>query len=145
MKRSSTFTLTIVIATIMLFSFGLQAQETQTDWKAFSVNLVKALKSGHPGLQNSAMQRVIQHADRLDVSEAVYNIGRIYGFDRNPKVRRLAMVALHKISTDKSMYYLQQYLPLETNPAMRSQCSCILNIYCAAKNITIDDLKLAVK
>lgn len=145
MKRSSTFKQAAIILIIAAMTFGLQAQENRTDWKAFSVNLVKAIKSGHPGLQNSAMQRIIQYADKLDVSEAVYHIGRIYGFDINPKVRRLAMITLHKISSDKSMYYLQKYLPLETNPNMRSQCCCILNEYCMAKNITPKDLKLAVK
>lgn len=143
MKRLNFLKPAAVIFILAVTAFSLQAQEMQTDWHAFSINLVKAIKSGHLGLQNSAMQRIIQYSEKLDVEEAVYYIGRIYGFDTNPNVRRLAMITLHKISTDKSMYYLQKYLPLETDRNMRSQCCCILNEYCMAKHITLDDLKLA--
>ena len=128
---------------VFCLSFNLQAEDVKTNWQAYSANLVKAVKKGSPGLKQSAMQRIIQYGDNLDVSEAAYEIGRTFGYNQNPTVRRLAMIALHKINTDKSMFYLQQYLPLETNESVKKQANSILYDYLAANDMTLDDLKLA--
>ena len=134
---------TFVIMLVLSLSFSLYADGSKTDWQAYSANLVKAVKKGSPGLKQSAMQRVIQYGDKLDVSEASYEIGRIFGYNDEAAVRRLAMITLHKINTDKSMYYLQKYLPLETNESVKKQANSILYDYLAANNMTSDDLKLA--
>lgn len=143
MNYSSITRKTVMVLTVFFLSLSLQAGEIQTNWQAYSTNLVKAIKKGNPGLQQSAMQRVIQYGGNLDVSDAAYEIGRIFGYNQSPVVRRLAMIALHKINTDKSMYYLQKYLPLETNESVKKQANSILYDYVAANDMTLDDLKLA--
>ncbi len=143
MKHLSTLRKTAALMAVFFLSLSLQAGEIQTDWQAYSTNLVKAIKKGNPGLQQSAMQRAIQYGDNLDVSEASYEIGRIFGFNQNPTVRRLAMIALHKINTEKSMYYLQKYLPKETNESVKKQANSILQDYVVANDMKLEDLKTA--
>lgn len=122
----------IVILTLLLIcnTFG---NERKVNWEAFGANLVVALKSNHPGLQESAMQRIIQYSENLDVTEAVYDIALIFRFDGNSQMRRLAMVTLSKINTDHSLSYLCQYLKYEENSSIRKQCCCIIKDYYVAK------------
>ncbi len=133
MKYSKLFA-AVILSALFAFSSIAQAQTAKTDWHAFSVNLVKAVKSGNPGLQQSAMQRIIQYADKLDVDNAVYTIARIYGFHPDPRFRRLAMVTLYKINTDKSLAYLQKYLAYEDNESFKRQaCRMIQDFKIARK------------
>jgi hypothetical protein len=122
----------IVILTLLLIcnTFG---NERKVNWEAFGANLVVALKSNHPGLQESAMQRIIQYSENLDVTDAVYDIALIFRFDDNSQMRRLAMVTLSKINTDHSLSYLCQYLKYEENSSIRKQCCCIIKDYYVAK------------
>lgn len=132
MKYSKLFT-AVLLSVLFTFSALVHAQTAKTDWHAFSVNLVKAIKSGNPGLQESAMQRIIQYADKLDVDDAVYTIARIYAFHPDEQFRRLAMVTLYKINTDKSMAYLQKYLALERNDSFKRQACCMIQDFNVAK------------
>jgi len=134
--------------TLIIFTFTLQAvaQEQITDWEAFSVNLEKALKSGHPGLQQSAMQRVVQYGDKLTLDDGIYHMGRIFCFGTDDQERRLALVALAKVNTMRSMGYIYKGMATEDNDAVKKQCCCILNDYCMANaGITEEDFKLALE
>ena len=132
MRVCKLFTATLVVLLAASLSFA-QDQPREVNWDAFSENLVVALKSGHPGLRQSAMQHIIRYGDKLDVSEGVYYIGLIFRFNDDPQVRRLAMVALHTINTDKAISYLCQNMKYEDNPAIKKQCCCIVNNYVAQK------------
>lgn len=135
------FILTLILAFTLGQVSWAQAPETTkskaesertVDWEAFSLNLVKAIKSGHPGLQNSAMQQIIRYGDKLNVEDAAWNISRIFRYDDNPQVRRLAMLALHAINTDKCVGYLCQNAKYEDNPQIKKQCRFIIYEYYAA-------------
>jgi len=134
MKINKLFSLMLVISLVMAFSTELQSQTRQVNWTAFSINLVKAIKSNHPGLQQSAMKHIIQYSDQLNVKSAVYEIGQIFRFDENPQMRRLAMVALSEINTDESLAILCKYSKFEENSRIRNQCCKIVNEYYVAKN-----------
>ena len=64
-------TLKAILSTLLVVAVmgqtSLMAQEHKVNWKAFSINLVEALRTGNPGIQQSAMQRIIRYADKLDV------------------------------------------------------------------------------
>ena len=123
----------LIVILILLLSSDIFAGNGKVNWDAFSTNLVVALKSNHPGLQESAMQRIIQYSDSLEITKSVYNIGLIFRFDDNPQMRRLAMVTLSKINTDYSLSYLCQYLKYEDNQSIRKQCCCIIRDYYVSK------------
>lgn len=144
MNHSTLLVSALVLLILSSFLFG-QTPKWETDWDAFSKNLVIAVKSGHPGLQQSAMQRIIQHKDKLDVSEAVYDIGQIFRFDDNPQMRRLAMVTLHAINTDKALAIVSNYLKFEDEPCIQKQGCCALNSYALVKSSEETDGLTAMK
>ena len=117
----------------------LMAQEREVNWKAFSVNLTKAIKSDNPGLQQSAMQRIIRYADKLEVDAAVYDITNIFRFDKNPRVRRLAMVTLSSINSDKSIEYLSKYIKFEEDKTIQKQACCIMALHDSLKTLKKDE------
>jgi hypothetical protein len=54
-----------------------QATERNVNWERVSENLVEALQSDNPGLQQSAMRLVIQFSDKVDVSNAINDLAAI--------------------------------------------------------------------
>ena len=143
MKRTKVFFSTLLLIAVMSQTSLLMAQEREVNWKAFSVNLVKALKSDNPGLQQSAMQRIIRYADKLDVDAAVYDIANIFRFDKNSRVRRLAMVTLSSINSDKSMEYLSKYLKYEEEKSIKKQACCIIALHDSLKTMKKGDYIVA--
>lgn len=123
----------LIIMIIAFLVSSLFAGDRKVNWDAFSTNLVVAIKSNHQGLQESAMQRIIQYSDSLIVTDAVYDIALVFRFDKNSQMRRLAMVTLSKINTDQSLSYLCQYLKYEENPSVRQQCCGIIREYYVSK------------
>ncbi|MEJ2542986.1 MAG: hypothetical protein P8Y99_02870 [Calditrichaceae bacterium] len=119
----------LIVIFIMLLASNIFAGNGKVNWDAFGTNLVVALKSNHPGLQESAMQRIIRYSDSLEVTNGIYDIALIFRFDDNPQMRRLAMVTLSKINTDYSLSYLCKYLKYEDNQSIRKQCCCIIRDY----------------
>jgi len=118
---------------ILMLAGNIFAGNRNVNWDAFSTNLVVALKSDHPGLQESAMQRIIRYSDSLNITDAVYDIALIFRFDSNAQMRRLAMVTLSKINTDHSLNYLCQFLKYENDESIRNQCCLIIRDYYVAK------------
>lgn len=135
MKRSKVFLSALLVMAVMSQASLLMAQEREVNWKAFSVNLTKAIKSDNPGLQQSAMQRIIRYADKLEVDAAVYDIANIFRFDKNPRVRRLAMVTLSSINSDKSIEYLAKYIKFEEDKSIQKQACCVMALHDSLKTM----------
>ncbi|OGB60352.1 MAG: hypothetical protein A2Y94_01160 [Caldithrix sp. RBG_13_44_9] len=110
------------------------AQERQVNWEAFSKNLVMALGTTNTGLQLSAMGMIIRYSDKLQVDDAVFDIMRIYRLNKDPQVRILALVALHKIQNEWSMYCLKSNMKFETDERVKQMCSFVLNDYYTQKD-----------
>lgn len=136
----------VTLMVLVFISSRAFAQERQVDWDAYSENLTIALKSGHPGLQQSAMQRVIQYSNNLNMKSGVYYIGRIFCYSTNVQERKLALVALAKINSLKSMSYIYQGVVLEDDEALKKQGCCALNnFYTVHQDITEKDFLLALQ
>ena len=133
MKRSKYFLGVCVFSAFLFLTTNMYAQDHKKKWDVFSANLVKTVKSNHPGLRNSAMQLIIQYSDSLDVSDAVYDIMQIFRFNDDQRVRRLAMITLSKINTDKATAYLSKYLKFEENESIKNQGYYIISEYIASK------------
>jgi hypothetical protein len=136
--------LCFIISVLLFCSFAVASDDSpafspNVNWDQFSVNLVKAIKSGHPGLQQSAMQRIIQYSDKLDVKDAVYDIALIFRYDDNPAMRRMALVTLYKIGTDHSVSYLCQNMKFEENDSVKRQCCQAIQRYIADRNVETSD------
>jgi hypothetical protein len=125
----------IVVGLLISFTNGM-AQESQVKWEAFSKNLVMALGTTNTGLQLSAMGMIIRYSDKLQVNDAVFDIMRIYRLNKDPQVRILALVTLHKIKNDWSMYCLKSNMKFETDERVKQMCGFVLNDYYTQKERT---------
>ena len=140
--RSRTFYQKLLLIVLVLaFAAPLWA-ETDVDWKAFSANLTKALKSDNPGLQQSAMCMMVQYGNNLDISrDTVFDIVRIFRTDKDENVRLLAMMALYKIEDPWAMDYLKRHRRFEKKDRVKRLCCCAVQSYYAkmksSKNETI--------
>jgi hypothetical protein len=102
------------------------AQEELVDWESYSDNLVKFLRSDEDSLKILAMQRIIFHADKVNVNQEVYTIYNIYRSHKNEKVRQMALVTLYKINNVWVLKNLIDDYYKEPNPVIRGQIEAIL-------------------
>jgi hypothetical protein len=107
------------------------SQEQATDWEQFSVNLVNAFKIPNEGLHKSAMCMIIRYADKLQVDDAVFDVVRIFRSNKDPKVRQLALVTLHKMQNAWAMDFLRRHYRFEQDETIRKMNCCIVNSYYA--------------
>lgn len=98
----------------------------KTDWKAYSKNLVAALKSDNLGLQVSAMQQVIKYKDYLDVDRAVLDLVRVYRRHKDDRMRQLALVTLYSMKNDWAMGIVKRDFNFECCPKVKKLMAVIL-------------------
>lgn len=124
--KHSTFRFSVILAVLAMFTFNAFAtEESEAKWDDFSKNLVKALSSENNGIQNSAMQMVIKHGDKVDVNDAAYDVLYVFRTDENQKVRQLALSTLAKIDNDQVNYLLERQIKFEADPVIRKQLEAI--------------------
>jgi hypothetical protein len=127
MKR---FSFTIAAAAFMLFIFSLSSLSAQgkanTDWDAYSKELMKSLKSPVEGVRLSAMQRIIQYSDSLSVINARYDVMDLFLNEKDQKVRQLALAALSKINNSLDIGRLQLHFKWEKDPVIKMHISFVL-------------------
>jgi hypothetical protein len=145
MKGINRFFIALVIMLLFLAWNSGIAQERQVNWEAFSKNLVKAIQTPNKGLQQDVLQKIIFYGDKLDVQDAVFDIVRIFRLEKNPQVRRLAMVALYKIGDDWAMYFLKRNKKFEKNKTILNHSSRIVQQYYAEKKAEKEPTLLANK
>lgn len=137
MKRGQFFAMLLI--GILALAWSVQANDTpKENWDLFSKNLVMALKSQNEGLQRSAMMRIIQHADKVKVDAAVYDVVRIYRSHSDENMRQLALVTLYKMDNKWAIDFLKRAAKFEKSPKLRKQIYAILNEY-AMKTALADD------
>lgn len=118
-KFSSKLIVLIIIGIVMMGLHEVNASDI--NWKAFSKNLVKALKSENPGLQQSAMQMVIRYSDWLDVKAAEFDVMRIFRNQKNQAVRQLALMALIGMNSNWAVGFLKTQIEFEEDPIIKKQ------------------------
>ena len=65
-------------------------------WIQFGENLVVALKSDNDGLKVSALQLIAAYGERIDVSDARFEMVRLFRDNKDSRVRMMALAALSK-------------------------------------------------
>jgi hypothetical protein len=129
MKHPQYLILILLIA-LVSFSWSQEGiQNTEADWTAFSKNLVRALGTSNEGLQISAMSMVVRYGEYLDVNDAVFNVVRIFRNSKNPKIRQLALVTLHKMQNKWAMGFLKRNLKFEENETILNQSRWVIHDY----------------
>ncbi len=129
MKKYKVTIYLVALAFMLMIINTATAQTTdrKVDWEIVSENLVNALQSDNPGLQQSAMRLVIQFTDYVDVDEALLDMMRLYRFSDDSKVRQLALVTLNKIGSEYAMDFARRNLEYETDEKIIKLSNACLN------------------
>jgi len=138
MKKVTSYFIVFTILLMIINATSALATERKMDWDILSQNLVNALKSDNPGLQQSAMRLIIQYANHIHVEAAVFNVMRLYRQSDDSKVRQLALVTLHKIGNAHAMDFVKRNLKYETDEKMIRLSNAVLNDY-NYKGLTSDE------
>ena len=126
MKHFTYFFIIILMFTLATSSI---ANDNEDKWEKFSQSLVEMFKSDNDGLKQSAMQRIIQYADKLDVKDAAFDIYNIYRWHKDTKMRQLALVTLNSIKYDWAMRQLHKDIKIEESPTLKRQMVFMVNEY----------------
>jgi len=101
------------------------------DWVGLSHNLTEKITADDPQIQRLAMREIILYNylsnNTLDIDETVFDLINIYETNEDPKVRQLAVVALHSIGNDWSMNYLCENIKFEKDEKLKkfmAYCLC---------------------
>ena len=125
MKRIITV-LTVTVFSILFFSSNTSIAQDKVDWKAFSKNLVMAIKSPNTGLQVSAMQLMITYAEKLDVSDATLDLVRLYRTHKNERVRQIALVTINEINNDWATGIVKRDYTFEKSKSIKKMMAAII-------------------
>jgi hypothetical protein len=128
-QRVTIYFIAFALFVLIINSTTAIASEKNVNWDVFSENLVNALQSDNPGLQQSAMRLIIQYAEHVEVDDAVFSMMRLYRHSDNSKVRQLALVTLHKIGNQYAMDFVKRNLKFETDEKIIKLSNAILSNY----------------
>lgn len=93
---------------LFLLTFLTQPVKADTNWKHFSLNLEKALKSDNIGLQQSAMFLVIKYGNKVDVRNALTDVMKLYKNNKDEQVRELALLTIFQMDRKKALELLNK-------------------------------------
>jgi len=135
-----------ILITLFVLSFSLVAAGGEKagvkpiDWDAYSKNLVRAFDIPNEGVHLSAMQRIIQYGDKLDVDAVVFDVVRYYRDHKDQNVRHLALTALYKMGNEWAIGFLRRAQAFEDNLVLKKHITCILRACDAAKDLANQSL-----
>ena len=113
--------------TIEMLEASAESAVVEAQWRRFSTNLVAALKSEHHGVQQTAMRYVIQYKDQVNVSEAVFDVMKIYRNDADDQRRRMAVVTLGNMNSDWAIKFLERSEPFERSEMVANTIRAIIS------------------
>jgi hypothetical protein len=99
---------------------------SEADWEAFSENLIAGLRSDNDGLRASALQMIVRYGDRLDMSEAAFDVVRLYRDHEDERVRRLAAVTCTKLKSKWAVSFLRMSEPFERSESIQHTIRALL-------------------
>lgn len=120
--------ITLLSALFLVFAFSVRADPPnltpppadadETAWTQFGENLVVALKSDNDGLQLSALQHIVVYGDQIDVSDANFELVRLFRDNKDDRVRMTALNALSKLNNSWVADFLNRTARFESDPHM---------------------------
>ncbi|MEM8484984.1 MAG: HEAT repeat domain-containing protein [Bacteroidota bacterium] len=98
-------------------------------WKTFSKNLVVALKSENDGVSAGAMGLVIRFSEKVDVSDALFDVVSIYRNHEDENMRRMALVTLGKMDSPQAIGFLTRAEQFEKSDVLRQTMRAVIHDY----------------
>ena len=123
MKRITILSALLLVLAVPLRADPLDLSPPSFDadeaaWVQFGENLVVALKSDNDGLKVSALQHIAAFGERLDVSDARFEMVRLFRDNKDDRVRMTALNALSKVRDSWVADFLHRTARFETDPHM---------------------------
>ena len=79
------------------------------------------------------MDFYIQHADKLDINDAVYEVMHVYRNSKNDREQKLALVTLYKMQNKWAMEFLKVDLRFQDSAELKRMVAAIVQEYEAKK------------
>jgi hypothetical protein len=106
---------------------------TIQQWETYARQLSGALASGHEGLQQGALRMIIQYGNYLPFERpAVFDVVRLYRDHENPRMRRMAVVALGQMHDAWAIDFLERSARFEKELSVRHTIVSVLAAHEAA-------------
>lgn len=112
--------------TVASFNNSAEIAIAKAQWGQFSKNLVRAFKSSNEGVMQAAMRYIIQYSDNIDVTDAVFDVMRIYRNDSDSNRRRMAVVTLAHMNSDWAIAFLKRSAQFEKSEVVVSTILAVL-------------------
>ncbi|MFQ5752554.1 MAG: hypothetical protein ACE5HI_11205 [bacterium] len=104
--------------------------ESTFEWTALSKKLNKNLLSTNQAQKKIAVQLIAKYGDRLNLSaQSVFELVRIYRWEKDTQYRQMALVALHSIQNKWAMDFLKRSFKFEENPVLKHTIAAIVLDY----------------
>jgi hypothetical protein len=136
MKRNVLILAVFLVSFLLISNGSVNAQNQEqdwetlvknTNWKAYSDNLVMAMKSDNLGLQTSAMQLIIQWNEKLNVENAATDLVGLYRYNKNERVRIMALVTINTIDNEWAKGIVKRDIAFETSPTIKRMMYAVLS------------------
>lgn len=93
---------------------------TAAGWAEFSANLKQAIHSDNEGANTGALSQIIRYGQYLHFDElTVFDVMRMYRDSSEPKVRRMAVVALGNMHNRWAIEFLDMLSKYEQDPTIK--------------------------
>lgn len=125
MKRTFTSIITLLFA-LSVFTANVSFAKEKDNWDAFSKNLVAALQTPNTGLQVSAMQQVIKHADKVNVDAAALDLIKLYRRHKDDSVRQMALVTINSVNNEWALEIVKRDFEFEKSKTIKRMMAAII-------------------
>jgi hypothetical protein len=97
-----------------------------TEYTVLRQRIHEALRSHHTGLQESALQLVIQYGDQVTTERTVRGLKRLYRTTKDDAMRQMVVVALSSTHHAKAMRFLKRNVQTETSDRVKRTMEAIM-------------------
>ena len=119
----------IFLVLVSLSSLAFAGNNENVNWKKFSDNLTKSLKSENIGVRLSAMQLIIRYSDKIDVTDGVFDVMREFRNNDDQNIRKLALITLYKMNDNWAIEFLKMQHQYEENQDIKNKIEHIVYAY----------------
>lgn len=97
-----------------------------TEYTVLRQRIHEALRSNHAGLQESALQLVIQYGDVVTSERTVRDLKRLYRATKDDAMRQMVVVALSRTHDDGAMRFLKRHVQTETSDRVQRTMEAVI-------------------
>lgn len=109
------------------------ADYSVAEYAAYSKTLERIIRSPHPGLRLEAVRQLVRYGDHVEAGIATFDVVRLYRDARDPRVRLLALSALHAGGDPWAVDFLRRSVPYERDARLRHVMQAIVAAHAAAR------------